>query len=292
MEAVPLHGVPCAVLHVQPDIAIDGVNHVEVAEAHAGVVGGRQLHADIVAGEVAVVEGDGIAGMAVGGVHGRVKAAERTTRHGIVAVGVADAWVEVRHLWAHPLGDEARLLGINGLAAVVGRLVAEGAAVELHAPHVPHRDMAVETGAILSEQVVAVHCEGAAGEVGGVVGYGAAGGVVLVGEECHGAAVVAEQGVGGLDDAAGMLEHGIRVRPHGADGIAGVLDGGVVEDDAALCEGGLPDVGVALHDDALPHLAVARIGKHAAVHDKLPAGTDDDAARIIHVYGSCQVKCL
>ena len=228
VEVVPFHCERAGVVERASQYCRNGAAKVKVAKTHPCVAGSIERHTCLVVGKVAVVERDGVAAEGVGSVYGLAESVECATPYGIVAIVVAVAWVKRRHR-AHPSGGEARLFGVDGLAVVAARLVAEGAAVELHAPHVPHRDMAVETGAVLSEQVIVVHREGATGEVGRVVSYGAAGGVVLVGEECHGAAVVAEESVGGLDDAAGMLEHGIRVRPHGADGIAGVLDGGVVE---------------------------------------------------------------
>ena len=69
--------------------------------------------------------------------------------------------------------------------------------------------------------------------MGGIIGDVAAG-VVLILKELGGAAVVAEGGVGGLDDAAGVFVHGVGVRAAGADGVAGVLHRRVVQDDATL----------------------------------------------------------
>ena len=135
--------------------------------------------------------------------------------------------------------------------------------------------MLQERGAIGSEEVVVVHGEGAAGEAGGVVGDVAAV-VVLILKELGRTAVVAEGGVGGLDDAAGMFVHSVGVRAAGADGVAGVLHCRVVQDDAPLPLCVLGQAAVALHDDALPHLALAGVGQRAAIHDQLPAGTDDD----------------
>ena len=100
--------------------------------------------------------------------------------------------------------------------------------------------------------------------------------MVLILKELGRTAVVAEQGVGGLDDAAGMFVHSVGVRAAGGDGVAGVLHRRVVQDDAPLPLCVLGQAAVALHDDALPHLTLARAGERAAIHDQLPARTDDD----------------
>ena len=147
----------------------------------------------------------------------------------------------------------------------------------LHPMHLIHRDVGAEMGIVPGEQVVVVDGEGASGEVADIVGNDVAGGVVFICEELDAAAVVSEKGVGGLHDAAGLVPEGGGCRPAGADGIAGVLDGGVGEDDSALLGGILPRVDIPLHDDALPHLPVTRVGECPAVHYQCTARTHDDA---------------
>ena len=106
--------------------------------------------------------------------------------------------------------------------------------------------------------------------------------MVLILKELGRTAVVAEQRVGGLDDAVCANPDG-GIGGVGGDGIAGVLHRRVVQDDAPLPLCVLRQAGVALHDDALPHLAIAGIGERAAIHDQLPAGADDEAAAARYV---------
>ena len=142
-------------------------------------------------------------------------------------------------------------------------------------------------GAIVGgEKVGTVNAEGAVVEVADVVNSIADAVPVLVKGHLYAAAVVAEQGVGGLDDAAGMFVHSVGVRAAGGDGVAGVLHRRVVQDDAPLPLCVLGQTGVALHDDALPHLALAGVGQRAAIHDQLPARTDDEAGRVNYFQGA------
>lgn len=254
--------------------------NVEVAETHPGVVGGGEMNAAEVLTEVAVVEGDVVVAERAGGVYGGIKADEGAAGDGVASVILAHARVDGRNGRADAFGVVTCLDGVDGLpfGSGAGHFIAEGAAVEFDAAHLPHCDVVLEGAALGGEQVTVVHREGAAGEVGGVVGDRAAGGVVLVLEESSASPVVAEEGVGGLHDAAGVLVNGIGVGTACADGCSGVLDGGVVEDDAALCQRRLADVVVPFHDDALPHFALAGRGERAAVHNQLAAGAHDDAA--------------
>ena len=115
-----------------------------------------------------------------------------------------------------------------------------------------------------------------------IVGDDIAGGVVLICEELGGTAVVAEQCVGGLDDAACANPDG-GIGGVGGDGVAGVLHRRIVQDDAALPLCVLGQTGVALHDDALPQLPVACIGERTAVHHQRTARMHDDAGATRYV---------
>ena len=92
------------------------------------------------------------------------------------------------------------------------------------------------------------------------------------------ACAVAERGVRGGEDAAGVL----RVVPVRAEGdtALGVLDDGpVAQLHFALILRPLPLAGVPQHGDAGPHLRIAGRCERAAVHHQLAAGTNNDAGR-------------
>ena len=203
--------------------------------------------------------------------HGRAEACE------VAVVRCVEAVASVQGV-AQRLDGKPRPGRIDGVVALVTgcRGVLERAALEHHALHVPQGDMVEEEHVLGEEEVVVVEGEGAVVEPALVVADVARGEGVGVGEELHGAAVVAEGGVGALYDAAGGEP--LLVSEAGLDGAVGVLDGGpVAEDDGALVGGGLVLGAVAHHLDALPHLAGAGRGQRAAVHDELATGTDDEA---------------
>ena len=106
--------------------------------------------------------------------------------------------------------------------------------------------------------VAGIQCEGAAGEAAHV-GLELARGrfVVRVGSHIHGPGTVVEGAVLGGDDAAGGGVVCIIGRTC-ADAAQRVLDEGpVAQHHGALVGGGLVQIAVALHEDALPHLARA-----------------------------------
>ena len=176
------------------------------------------------------------------------------------------------------------------IGTVIGQ-VTERTTPERDVFHIPKFDVFRKGGVVGGEQIVVVHGKSTSVEGGDIIGDITRRSVVFVGIDFDCPAVIAEDSLVRLNDAAGGKVADVRGETC-AYATHCVFDGGAIaEFHLALVLRQLPLGAVALYFNALPHLPRTGGGQSSAVHDEFSAGADDEAGIGRHLHLACDSKC-